>query len=83
MTELELYEFIKNNRIEIDWRGNALLIWLEAWALEDFCNLLNRDDSDDGGLDCQLQNGGDVVLDLVKVCKEWNIDPNNILEGEE
>lgn len=80
MTELELYKFINENQIEIDWRGNELLVWIEHYQLEEFCNLLDRCDADDGGLNCYLQNGGVVVLDLVPVCEEYEIDPNNILE---
>lgn len=81
MTELDLYKFINDNRIEIDWRGNNLYIWLEYYELESFCKLLDRCDADDGGLDCTLQNAGFVVLDLVPICEEYGIDPNNILES--
>lgn len=83
MTELELYKFITNNEIEIDWRGSQLLAWIEHYYLEEFSDMLDRCDADDGGIKCRLQNGGVVVLDLSEVCEEYDIDPNNISESDE
>lgn len=40
MTELELYKFIENNNVEIDWRGEQLVIWLHHMDLKDFCELI-------------------------------------------
>lgn len=80
MTELQLYKFITENKLEISWHGeDCLNLWIDSYELEEFANLLDRCDADDGGIDCKLQNGGTVVLNLLNVCEEYEIDPENIL----
>lgn len=83
MTELKLYKFIAENELEVRWEGEELLLWIDHYVLKKFCDLLDCCNAGDGGIDCQLQDGGVVVLDLAKVCKEYGIDPNNILEADD
>lgn len=68
--------------MEIDWRGDELLLWLTHYEIQGFCDLMNRCDADDGGIECHLQNSGVIVVDLANICREHGIDPENILERE-
>lgn len=82
MTELDLYKFLVENEVETDWRDDKLYAWLSHWDVDKFCEMLDRCDADDGGIDCKLQNGGTVVLDLVEICEDYDIDPERITERE-
>ena len=83
MTELQLYKFITENDLEISWHGDGILnLWLDGSEIKEFANLVDRCDADDGGIDCKLQNGGGVVLNLLDICDEYEINPENILEKD-
>jgi len=80
MSELDLYKFIYKNNLEISWCGDEYLnLWLDGSEIKDFADLLDRCDADDGGIDCKLQNGGTIVLNLLDICYEYDINPENIL----
>ena len=89
MTELDLYKFIygeDSDVVEVRWESDMLLIWLDAWELHRFADMIRREDADDGGIDCKLQTSSGravVVFDLVPVCKEYGIDPENIRSRKE
>lgn len=83
MTELDLYKFITKNELEISWHGDDTLnLWISHYDMEDFSILLDRCDADDGGIDCKFQNGGDIVLNLLDICEEYDIEPENILKKD-
>lgn len=80
MTELQLYKFIQENEVEISWHGDEYLnLWLDRHEIKEFADLLDRCDADDGGIDCKLQNGGTIVFNLLDICDEYDINPENIL----
>lgn len=80
MTELDLYKFLQDNNVEISWHGDEYLhIWLDSDYISDFVGLMDRCDADDGGIDCKLQNGGNVVINILDLCEEYGINPENIL----
>lgn len=81
MTELELYKFINDNSIEIDWRGENLYVWIPFYRLEEFTELLGCDNFAEGGEDVYLQYDC-ICIDLVDVCDRYDIDHNNILERD-
>ena len=84
MTELDLYKFIRDNEVEVDWRGEEELIaWIHPSDIKDLVELIDRCDADDGGIECTLQNGGYIVLNLFDICVEEDINPENILPKEE
>lgn len=85
MSELELYKFINENDVEIRWEEEELLLWMDHWDMETFGEILNREDADDGGYPCQLQTTlgqAIIVLDLVPLCEEEGINPENIFEKD-
>lgn len=77
MTELELYEFIKDGELKIDWRGEELILWVDFWSLKYFTKII-RMNLDDGGYDVNLQENC-IVLNIVPICEYWRIEPENIL----
>lgn len=80
MTELDLYKFIQENDVEISWHGDdSLNIWLHSADISDFTKLLERCDADDGGINCKLQSEGYIVINLLDICEEYDINPENIL----
>ena len=85
MTELELYKFIEDNNVEIDWRGEQLVIWLHHMDLKDFCELIGSSFFDEGGYDVNLQfnYGCYIALDLVPICEYFDIEPENICKKED
>jgi len=81
---LDLYKFIQENEVEVDWRGDEELIaWLHPSDVQEFMKIIDRCDADDGGIECTLQNEGYVVLNLFDICVEKDINPKNILPKEE
>lgn len=83
MTELQLYKFILENYIELDWRGEELVIWLPFHCLEKFVELVGKEHFFDyGEIDAKFQ-ADTIVFDIVPICENYNIDPENILEKEE
>jgi hypothetical protein len=85
MSELELYKFIKDNNVEIDWRGEKLIIWIHHMDIKDFCELLGSEFFDDGGYDVNLRFGYSccIALDLVPICDYFDIEPTNIFKKED
>lgn len=83
MTELELYKFIKDNEIEIDWRlEKHLYIWIPFYHLEKFTKLLGYDNFFEGGEEVLLQYDC-VCVDILDICERFNIEPTNILPKED
>jgi hypothetical protein len=77
MTELQFYKFIQENELELDWRGNELIIWIPFDYIQEFTKLIGYNSLCEGGLDVNLQYDK-IVFDLVIVCDWFNIDPENI-----
>lgn len=78
MTELQLYKFIQENGIEIDWHGKQLIIWIDFRSLEEFTKLLDYNYLADGGMEVALMQDG-IAFDLVPLCEYFGIEPMNIL----
>lgn len=78
--ELDLYKFIQDTGTQISWRGKELIIWLNPNDVIDFAEMVGYDYLSDGGIECNLQGGGYIVLDIVELCENFDIDPERILE---
>lgn len=98
MTELEIYKFVTENDIECRWQeiyhhttpNNPehttmdLFIWIPAYLLEDFCELLGESAFDDGG-DCEttLCSGGyTCVSNFNYVLELYDIDAEKVFPKE-
>lgn len=82
MKELKLYKFIMENSIEIDWRGEELVIWLHFLDIKDFVELVGADYLSDGGHDANIQEHY-IALDLVPICEYFDIEPTEIHPKED
>lgn len=78
MTELDLYKFLVDNKVETDWRGDKLIIWASHYELGDFAELLGSDYLSDGGVDVNLRPYGYVAIELNDICEHFEIDPERI-----
>ena len=94
MTELEIYKFVTDNDIECRWQeyyhhatlhskgpiGQQLYLWVPAYLLEEFCDLLGCSAFDDGG-DCEttLCSGGyTCVSNFDEVLELYGIDAEKV-----
>ena len=78
MNALKLYKAISG--LEIDWRGEELVLWVDFMDLPTFVKAI-ASALGDGGIDVNLQDTC-VALDLVPICEHYGIDPEEILEKE-
>jgi predicted aspartyl protease len=81
MTALKLYKFINENNIEIDWRGDELVIWVSFYDLKEFAEMLGRNFLSEGGYDVNLQNNC-IALDIVPICEYFDIETTEIFAKE-
>jgi hypothetical protein len=78
MGELDLYQFLKENKVEMRWDGDVLSAWISHWNLSDFTQLI-ASSLNDGGIDARLQSYGAVWVDLAPICQRYGIEPERIL----
>ncbi|HDR7242574.1 hypothetical protein [Bacillus cereus group sp. BfR-BA-01700] len=79
MTELELYKFCEGK--EMDWRGDELYVWVYFHDLEDFTKMVGCNWFSEGGMEIRLFDNY-VAIELVDLCDNYEIDPENILKKE-
>lgn len=79
MTELQLYKFIHNNSLEIDWRGKELVVWIPFYHLDEFTKMFNC--SAEEQIMVNLQDGN-IAMDIVDLCDWYGIEPQNIYPME-
>ena len=77
MKELDLYQFLKENEIEMRWDGEVLSTWIHHWQIADFSKLI-RSSLSDGGQDARIVSDGSVWIDLVPICEYYGIEPERI-----
>lgn len=80
MTELELSYFVQGK--EIDWRGDALMLWLDGNDLYKFSELEGDCIVEDGGYKVTLTYEGMICIEMNEICELHEIDPENILAKE-
>ncbi len=82
MTALDLYKFIEENEVEIDWRGSELVIWLHPYDIRDFTELIGYSYFSECGHDAILQFHN-IALDIVPICEHFGIEPTDICKKED
>ena len=90
MTELQIYKFIYENELECKWQDfyengktvKKLNLWVPAYLLKDFCDLLGYGAFDDGGYcDTTLcYDGSTFIENFDEVLEYYDIDAENILK---
>ena len=89
MKELELYKFVQDK--EIHWRGennDKLLLWVQdiypfKFLIVKYLESLEDDRGYENGGQAITMRSNDFVIDLVKVCEHYGVDPANILSKDE
>ena len=86
MTELELYKFVTDHKIEWhrhDHNGTMdVLMFPRTFEIEDFIELLSAGHFDDGGVECRMMNGY-FAFWMNDICEYYGIDVNNVFGEEE
>ena len=77
MKELDLYQFLKENEVEMRWDDDVLSTWVSHWHLEDFAKLIGSS-LDEGGRDARIMSDGSIWIDLAPVCEYYGIEPERI-----
>lgn len=82
MTELKIYKFIIENKIEWHWRDNKgtedVIIFLELFNLEEFYELAkDKADNCDHGIEVILKNGYAIIW-MSELLDYYGIDLNEI-----
>ncbi len=81
--ELRLYKFCEDKEIrwEILYTQEHLILWIPFDELGEFVDIVGYNMLDDGGIECHLQENC-IAIDLVPICEELGIEPEEILEME-
>lgn len=82
MTDLQLYKFIKENEVEIDWRGDELVIWLHPYDIKDFVELVGDNYITDGEVRGMIVSCGYIAIDIAPICEDFDIEPTDIQKKE-
>lgn len=80
MTELQLYRFVNENKIEWHRRDNEgksdIIMFPMFFHLDEFIKLVGNC-TEDGGVQCWLKNGY-IAIWMNDVCDYFGIDPDKI-----
>jgi len=77
MKELDLYQFLNENEIEMRWDDDVLSTWISHWDIDDFCKLI-KSSLDEGGRDARILSDGSIWIDLAPICEYYGIEPERI-----
>ena len=81
MKELDLYQFLKENEVEMRWDtigdDSTLVAWIPSYILNDFSKMIETS-LQDGGRNAHLCSGGFLWVDLGAICKYYGIEPERI-----
>lgn len=83
MTEHQLVGFIERQEIEIDWRGDKLMIWIHAYDLSEFAEIVGDEYLSDGGYPADIMSNGYICLEINDLCEAFEIDPQRVLPRED
>ena len=89
MTELQIYKFINDNKLECRWQVfydskepvKKLNVWIPPYLLKEFCDMLGYSAFDDGGYaDVELCYDGTIFVEnLDEILEMFDIEPTSIL----
>jgi hypothetical protein len=82
MTELQLSKFIHSKKLEIDWRGKNLFLWIPFKNIKDLTKIIGYAHLWEGGIDVTLLEEC-VCVDLVPICEHFGIDPESMRDIKE
>ena len=86
MTELELYKYVTDNKIEWHRQDNQgtpdIIMFPRTFEIADFADLLSAGHFDDGGIECRMMSGY-FAFWMNDICEYYGIDINNVFTGEE
>jgi len=84
MTALDLYKYIKNNKIEWHWieQKTDVIIFPAFHEVEDFLKLLNTSDFDDDGILCNIKDGY-FAIEIGYIMEHHNIELSEVFTADE
>lgn len=81
MTELKLYKFIKSNSLEYHWHDGDVILFIDTRNIREFMDMLGFKSFDDEGIECVMKYGY-VCVNMVDICMNHGIEPENVFEKE-
>jgi len=86
MTELELYKFITERKLEYHWtpldKKDDVLLFIEIYNLEEWNKLLGTSITDENGIDCVMKDGY-FCFYMKDICEFFGIELNKVFEQKE
>lgn len=82
MTELELYKFVVNNKLEYHWVDNDVILFINFNILDDFTKLLGYGMFDEDGIACILKDTY-ICIWMFSICENSDIVLENIFKKDE
>jgi len=77
-TELELYKFITENKIEYHWNADEkCYAFIDYDLLQEFSSILGSSVFDDDGLECVMKDGY-IAFEMVNICERIDVDEKKI-----
>lgn len=84
MTELQLYKFVNNNKLEYHWANKTkkeVYLFVPFCLLSGFTSLFGNDYFDDGDFACVMKKDY-VCFDMAEICQYYDIDIDEIFDKE-
>lgn len=81
MTELDLYKFVRKNKLEYHWYDNDVLLLIPFYLLEDFNKMIGYHYFDEDGIQCVMRYDY-CCFEMKSICEYFDIDIKNIFEKE-
>ena len=76
MTELQLYRLLQKQNNQPEWVDGSLIVWIDNHDIQEFAELVCCGDD----VNVVLKDDGSIALNIVSLCEECGIDPENILK---
>lgn len=77
MTELELYKFVQDHDIEYHWHDQNVLMFIDHWSFENFCELLGHRYLTDGTQNVVLKYMY-ITMWMREICGDFDIDMEKV-----
>lgn len=91
MTELQLFQFVRENDCEYHWftdydylpfHKEDVMLFVFDWHIEGFKNLLGATIMAEEGIPCNMKDGY-FCFKMKSICEFFDIDMNNVFKRED
>lgn len=80
MTELDLYKFVEQNKLEYHWNGEELNLFVDFHCLSEFTQLLGYEFLSEVNQPCVLKDSF-VGVEMTEICDKFGLDAKNVFAG--